>query len=298
MVMRVLKYARALVLGAMLLDAGTAHAFCRATTCKTENGVPCPTDEAGCNTTGNPIRWRKLPLTFRFSAARPGQLIREEARAAIRAAFYRWSDTLCGPDQRRTALRFVEGEDLLDVKPLIPGARASEPYGIYFRDTGWPYEGKEDQTLAQTNTIFGKDSGFIEYADMEINTGNTGLQKFSTKEDEDGTDLQAVITHEVGHYIGLGHSLAPASIMVASYCNAKDGRCDKGKVAARRLAEDDIDAVCTLYPPDYTDPPEDKSVTGCSAAPRTETDASSGLAALALAGLTIVAARRLQRRPT
>jgi MYXO-CTERM domain-containing protein len=291
--MRGAQYLKALVLGATLLSASSAHGFCRTTTCKSENGVPCPTDEAGCQTTGAPLRWRKLPITFRFSAARPGQLVREEARAAIRAAFYRWSDTLCGADQRRTALRFVEGEDILEVKPLIANSRASEPFGIYFRDTGWPYEGKEDQTLAQTNNIFGKDSGFIEYADMEINTGNTGLQQFSTKEDEPGTDLQAVMTHEAGHYIGLAHSKEPASIMVASYCNAKDGRCDKGKVAARRLSQDDIDAVCTLYPPDYTDPPEDKPVTGCAT---TSSDPSSGFAAIALAGVTVIAARRLRRR--
>ena len=39
------------------------------------------------------------------------------------------------------------------------------------------------------------------------------------------------------------------SILTVSYCEQSE-RCDKGKIAARRLSQDDIDAVCTLYPPD------------------------------------------------
>jgi hypothetical protein len=289
-----------LLLAAALLTATTeASAFCRRTTvavdtnaCKTGNG-PCNADENGCPNQGNPLRWTHLPLTFRFSTRRPAQLVREEARAAIRAAFYRWSDTLCGPDQRRTSLRFVEGEEIVGDKPLVANARASEPFGIYFRDTGWPYVDKEDSTLAQTNTFFGKDSGVIEYADMEINTGFAGVQKITTGDNEtSGADLQAVITHEVGHYIGLAHSRVPTSIMLESYCSAADSRCERGKVAARRLSDDDIQAVCAIYPPDLVLPDEDPSGHGpaCAAAPGAW--AHPGLAAAALCVLASSLVRR------
>jgi MYXO-CTERM domain-containing protein len=275
----------------VLCAAEDASAFCQTTTCKSDTPDGCPVDDAGCPTTGVPLRWRSLPLTFRFSAQRPALLLRDEARAAIRAAFYRWSDTLCGPDQRRTALRFVEGEDIFEDKPLVAGSRGTQPYGIYFRDRGWPYVGKEDSTLAQTNNIFGKDTGFIEYADMEINTGSTGVEGFSTNENDPGTDLQAVITHEAGHYIGLAHSKVPTSIMVASYCNFKDARCEHGKVAARRLSQDDIDAVCTLYPPDYVSPQDEKKATGCATTPSSEAPSRPAAALLVLGALTIFAAR-------
>ena len=228
-----------------LTTSTTATAFCRKTTCKPEE-TDCATDARGCVTSGNPLVWKKLPLSFRFSSVRPGPLLREEARAAIRAAFYRWSDALCGPDQRRTSLRFVEGEEIPGEKPHTAGAQASEPYGIFFRERGWPYEGKADSTLAQTNTFFGKESGTILYADIEI---NTGTMRFSTKEEPTGIDLQAVITHEVGHYIGLDHSREPDSIMTVSYCEGET-RCQKGKIAARTLADDDLAAVCAIYPPD------------------------------------------------
>lgn len=277
------------ILGAFLTTSIDAAAFCRKTTCKRETDQ-CEVDEHGCTKTGVPLVWRGLPIEYRFSAQRPGQLIREEARAAIRAAFHRWSDTLCGPDQRRTSLRFSEGEDILSDKPLEQGAHGAEPFGIYFRDRGWPYEGKQDSTLAQTNSLFGKNSGRIEYADIEI---NTGAKRFSTKEDDVGVDLQAVITHEVGHYIGLDHSDEPTSIMVASYCE-RAGRCEKGKVAARRLSQDDIDAVCTLYPPDGRPEPPAEDDASCAIH---HSNGSSALLALApLAAVALVVRTRLKRR--
>jgi MYXO-CTERM domain-containing protein len=118
--------------------------------------------------------------------------------------------------------------------------------------------------LALTNHTFGKTTGNIEYADMEINTGE---HPFSTGETGEGIDLQAVITHEAGHFIGLAHSLENDSIMAEKYCESGH-RCDKGTVAARRLAVDDILAVCTLYPPDgYTPPESDAPGIRCSESP-------------------------------
>jgi hypothetical protein len=277
------------LLGAVLTTSIDAFAFCRATTCNEEK-EPCERDEHQCKKSGAPKVWPRLPIEFRFSAQRPGQLIREEARAAIRAAFYRWSDTLCGPDQRRTSLRFVEREDIPVDKPLVPKAHGAEPYGIYFRDRGWPYEGKEDSTLAQTNIEAGKNRGVIDYADIEI---NTGTKRFSTKEEDEGIDLQAVITHEVGHYIGLDHSDDPTSIMAPSYCE-KAGRCEKGKVAARRLAQDDIDAVCMLYPPDgLPDPPE----SGSSCVMHRPSESSAPIVWAPLAAVVLALGARLVRRP-
>ena len=146
------------------------------------------------------------------------------------------------------------------------------------------------QTLAQTNHIFAKTSGVIQYSDLEI---NTGARKFATTDSGDGVDLQAVITHEVGHYIGLAHSIENESIMVKSYCEVGD-RCEKGKVAARRLAPDDILAVCTLYPPDAPSDssPDDSggSSHGCAASSRRD-----GIATLGLVGLVLVAVRRRRR---
>lgn len=255
-----MKTAPALAAAALVLSlAHDASAYCVRTTC---NDDDCERDDRKCKTTGEPLRWRSLPIHFRFTRRDPATLLREEARAAVRSAFYRWSDTLCGG--QRTSLRFVEDSELDEDKPLEPESRASQPYGIFFRDTGWPYEGKADKTLAQANTRF-TPAGLIGYSDIEVNTGQ---QNFAVNEDAppEAIDLQAVLTHEVGHYIGLDHSVEDDSIMAESYCEREATRCKLGRVAARRLAEDDIDAVCALYPPSGYEAPEDPDG-GCSTAP-------------------------------
>ena len=288
------RFALAGLLGLALFVATTeAGAFCRSTTCKAET-EDCQPDEHGCSRLGAPHRWRAMPLVYRFSSRRSGLLLPEEARAAIRAAFHRWSDTRCSDG--RTSLRFVEGDDIAEDKPLEAQAVASEPFGIFYRDLGWPYLGKQDSTLAQTNTRAGKKSGFIEYADIEINSGARRFSLSDAPTDEDlgaGADLQAVMTHEVGHYIGLAHSDEPSSIMVADYCDRPDARCSKGKAAARRLSQDDIDAVCTIYPPGArAEAGEPPSESGCAVASGASSTSSTLLVLCAVAGCALALARR------
>jgi hypothetical protein len=53
-------------------------------------------------------------------------------------------------------------------------------------------------------------------------------------------DLQSILTHEVGHFIGIAHSPDPGAVMFASYA--------PGSTAQRELHPDDIEAVCAIYP--------------------------------------------------
>src|SRR5262249_8409479 len=115
--------------------------------------------------------------------------------------------------------------------------------GIYFRDDEWDHD-NADESLALTNQLFGDETGTIGYADIEINTKEN---IFSVQDGDPGLDLQSVITHEVGHYIGLAHSKVSDSIMVARYCQS-DARCASAE-AMHALADDDITAVCAMYPP-------------------------------------------------
>ncbi|MDP7038114.1 MAG: matrixin family metalloprotease [Myxococcota bacterium] len=54
-----------------------------------------------------------------------------------------------------------------------------------------------------------------------------------------GSDLQSVMTHEVGHFIGLDHSNHYDSTMTATY---------GGGTSDRTLSCDDTEAACALYP--------------------------------------------------
>jgi hypothetical protein len=266
----------------LVVRASGAAAYCRLTTC--EKAIEdCRLNENRCVRDGVNLVWNASPIVYRFQEDGSDKLDTKAARAAIRRAFDTWANAECKGG--RTSLRFEEGPEI-QANKRVGKKEAEEPFGIYFRDNTWPYKGAED-SLAFTYQNFGKDTGVIQYADIEI---NTTAAKFSLTDDEEGIDLQAVLTHEVGHYIGLAHSNDKKSIMVPSYC-ASDDRCQgRGVDKVRALAADDIKAVCTLYPPPQpTEPPA--AAAACSAA---AVPGSSWMAVLVLGGA--LARRRLRRQ--
>jgi len=269
-----------------------AFAYCRVTTCDIKKGHDCAVNENGCVRDGAALRWPSLPIVYRFHGQDSAKLSDgREARLAIRAAFQRWADVQCDDNGSRTSLRFEEREDTPYDKPLEVNAHAREGFAIFFRDESWPYEGGGN-TLAITNHDYGVKSGLINYADIEI---NTSAGPFAITDAEQGIDLQAVLVHEVGHYIGLAHNNNPESIMVATHCQAAD-RCQNGKTQMRQLGPDDKLAVCTIYPPEgATIIPTTEPTSDCNAAPA-KRGSDAALGGLVLAIAVIIARRRFVQR--
>lgn len=277
---------RALILAvstfaALLLTASDAAAFCRLTTCDPKKGQECRLNKDGCIRDGVPLVWTSMPIVYRFHEAGTSKLDFTAARAAIRRAFDEWSNVQCASG--RTSLRFQEGSDITKDKPLGE-EEGPEKFGIYFRDEEWPYDNAAE-SLALTNHTYGKVSGKIDYADIEINTAST---VFALTDVDEGIDLQAVVTHEVGHYIGLAHSNVSDSIMVEAYCQSAD-RCGESVDRARQLSDDDRRAVCALYPPPKkaeAPPPEQ----GCSQSASSPSDIAASFA------MVVLGAALLRRR--
>lgn len=276
---------------ALLLASSPAAAYCRLTTCDPV-ATSCATNANGCVRDGVPLRWRSLPIVYRFSAAGSAKLTDESGtRAAIRRAFDAWSNVQC--TKGRTSLRFTEGADVAGAVP--DDFHDLTTNGVYFRDEEWPHQ-NADESIALTTQRYGVSSGYIDWVVLEINTANNA---FRVTDEEQGVDLQAAVTHEVGHYIGLAHSPDPDSIMVARYCQADDAsgtssRCSGGVDRSRALAADDIAAVCALYPPSSSTSSTTPAATGgCAAAP---SPASTGLPVLAGLALAVASLRRRARR--
>lgn len=272
---------------AVVSAASPAGAYCRTTTCNKKKENCRIVDK--CNRSGAPLTWKTLPIPYRFSAKGTTRLDVDEAQGSVRLAFKRWTETIC-PNGKRTSLRFEE-------KPMLAAniPRGKEPFGIYFRDDRWPHQDSEE-TLALTSQLFGTESGDIFYSDIEINTVE---KEFVLRDNvKKGFDLEAIITHEVGHYIGLDHSNDISSIMTVSYCES-DKRCEgTSRAAARDLAADDVAAVCALFPPDRPNG-EEAEAPGCSASPTTpkggEAALGVGSAVVALGFFRLVRASRRRR---
>lgn len=250
-------------------------------------------DANGCPRTGPPLSWRSLPLPYRFHAGGSDKLDMDGVREATRRAFQAWSNVDCGG--KRTSLRFEEGSDIPGTHPLQGSGPANISFGIYFRDEEWPYDDGEE-SLALTNQKYGKTNGWIDYSSIEVNTTE---RQFRLVDNEPGIDFQAVLTHEVGHYIGLAHSQVEGSIMAPSYCQSAD-RCGTSTDQARALADDDVSAVCAMYPPGgiagvaYEDP----NKSSCAASSSRGEPASPVLPLAtfgALAALVAVRTRRSRR---
>lgn len=106
---------------------------------------------------------------------------------------------------------------------------------IAFRDEEWPYAATS--AFALTSVTFDPNSGLITDSDVELNTAS---HDFTITEDDVVIDLENTMTHEAGHFLGLDHSQVRVSTMFFSAA--------EGETRKRDLDDDDIEAICSIYP--------------------------------------------------
>ncbi len=219
---------------ALLAVDGDAFAFCRSTTCRATEGKPCAMDDDGCPKDGAKLFWPTRCISFAVNRLGSERLSPTETREAIRKSFFAWSDLSCGKG-KTASLTFYEREP-------VPCRRSEfDPDGtnlnvVLFQDTQWKYRGT-DSTLAKTLVTFNNETGEIYDADIEVNTAFNEVT--ISEEDEVEIDLQSVLTHEVGHFIGIAHSPDAEAIMYFEYAGG----------IRRELGPDDIAAACSAFPP-------------------------------------------------
>jgi hypothetical protein len=87
--------------------------------------------------------------------------------------------------------------------------------------------------------FFNPNTGEIYDANVEI---NSNLQSFVlTDAPYPAVDLNSVLTHELGHFLGLSHSPVGSATMYSQY-----------EEGMKTLAADDVAAICASLPPDRT----------------------------------------------
>ncbi len=273
--------------------ASDAAAFCRTTTCPppadfTPTATQCvPSGLTSCTMNGETVAsvslWWKTTCVG-YSLQRDGSRYATlgAATTAAAGALAAWSSASC------PAAPSIKAQDL---GPVACGDTAFNVDGpnqnvIVFRDATWPHKTAEQirlnqasPTVALTTVSFNRDTGEILDADIELNTADHKI----TVTDTPGTgvfDLESVLTHEGGHFLGLSHSPDATAVMYF--------QDEGGSAKHRALGADDAKAVCAVYPPAGPRPVETSvSASGFAAAGACDATPRGGLSSVCAANTPV-----------
>ena len=168
-------------------------------------------------------RWQTLPVPYRIHAGGLPGLGNGSEFIAVQRAFDAWQNL----PSSAIAFRY-EG-----TSPVQNGGNDGVNV-ISFQDTSFSFG---TGTIAVT--LSSSSQGFFRDADILFNPSNPNIT-FATDGRSDGFDIQAIATHEIGHFLGLDHTA-----IVSATMNPTGAR---GTVFPRALKSDDIIGAATLYP--------------------------------------------------
>jgi len=233
---------------------------------------------------GPPLRWFRTALTYRVSTTGPQELPLDAMPALLDGAFAVWVDL---PGCRVPEVAYAGSTE---AKARTAPRTLDEPPDnvVAFLQTSaaWRAAGYGATWIAITTLAHDLQTGEVVDADIEVNDGDFRFSAGDGPPDEAHVDLVSTMTHEIGHFFGLDHSLDPHATMFATYARFDD------PTGARSLEADDIDGVCALYadvPPHVDVAPASGDDGGCAGG-----RGGAGLAAAAIA--CAVSAARGRRR--
>jgi MYXO-CTERM domain-containing protein len=226
--MRTPLLAAAVAAATILMSTETAGAYCRTTTATGS----LPPNTGACAAGGVPTYWLNRCVGYSVSRLPSRYATVDETEALAAAAFSTWTNADCS-GARPTI-------DAVDLGPVDCSEIGFDPHGsnqnvIVFRDAAWPYPDGA-QTLAHTTVTFDAETGEILDADIEINTHDHRIVAHPSAPGE--FDLGQVLLHETGHFLGIAHTPVSAATMFYRYNPSHRSE----------LADDDIAAICDVYP--------------------------------------------------
>jgi hypothetical protein len=227
-------WAIALVL--LFVPSSPARAACRTIT----QALPAGYDPAdGCFYPSSgyvPLWWSNACVGFSVQQDASKQVTWAAADATAQSAFAKWSGVQCANGADATPSIQAQDEGAVACSTVEYSEAGPNQHVLIFRDESWPYS-DEYNTLALTTVTFDSVTGEILDADMEINTAQHTVVT-TTPVPQGAYDLESILTHEAGHFLGLAHSPDKDAVMYALY-----------QPGSTTLTSDDISGICSIYLP-------------------------------------------------
>lgn len=231
-----------------LTFTGPARAWCQMTTTggQPSPGSPCVTCEEG-DPECQELHWRRRCISYGVELHGTDSMPLGQVREVVGRSFQRWQDVQC--DGTRVDFQLQETPELSQCKKAQYNRKGGNINTIAFLDEEqWDKRDYDPSAFALTTVWHSTDTGEILDADTQLNDGlgPYGICPNAGCDDGGGgqpvtADLGNVLTHEIGHFFGMGHSEFATATMAAT--------SDRGETAKRSLEVDDIEGFCSIYPP-------------------------------------------------
>lgn len=230
---KALSFALALAATMALLPQGTAHAYCRSSSCveKQEAGRIC--EPEATDNCGIPLFWNRPCVGFSLQRDASEQVSLAQAESVFEKAFATWEKAACEGGNPGIQISYTGTVECAAVEYNTDDLRNANI--VMFHDDEWPHSGAG--VLGLTTVTFSRSTGEIYDADMEINTADN---EFVMTDKSPALDLISVATHEAGHFLGLAHSPEEDATMFPAYT--------PGTITQRTLSDDDVHGICDAYP--------------------------------------------------
>ena len=290
----------ACILTAILLWSSTGWSFCRTQTCD-ESVDDCGVSARGCPTGGIDVFWPTQCISYAIQedGSRLDDISAELTEDLMTQAVSTWMAADCDGSVLQLTTG-AQGEVECNQPEFNCGNGDTNYNAIMFRENGWPYD---PDALAITTVSVDMRTGEVLDADMELNSTDFA---FSLPDETPTADLLSVLTHEVGHMLGLAHSDDADATMFAFY--------NPRSLGIRELSNDDAEGICDVFgggddAPECNFSPSSGDTaclggTACEAPERSSscsvssstTNTTGGLVMLGLAGMGGLLRRSRRRR--
>lgn len=185
-----------------------------------------------------PLRWRGKTITVSvsnsFSRANSNIKPDSEIIEAVKNSFEAWENV--------ADIRFEIKQS--DKQAISPAGKSGDGISLITiaqtPENLLLFSGENSEVAAYTRIFYNR-RGNITEADIVLNP----YAQFSTDGTIGSFDIQATLTHEIGHLLGLDHSTVSASTVFAH--QGKNGTYSLPSFSYRTLADDDITGVRDLY---------------------------------------------------